>query len=182
MAIKETRMAKSWNVAARDLSVEFVSPFIARDSSGLELVCSGWLPHFGGPKGAVILSRDDTSSPGVEDEFEFLWELGYWASGLSPYSYERYNRRSFVETLRDWGWYGPEDSRPIWFLENSRCDDKVTCEACQHAMHTVDPAICSKQKPCAACVFYNKVPYWTNPDWQRRQRRKTGRRASLGTK
>lgn len=126
----ETRMAKSWKIAARDLSVEFVSPFICRDSHEMELECSGWLPHFGGPKGAVILGSDDIAPPGIENEFDFLWDLGYWASGLSPFAYERYNRRRFIDTLRDWGWYCPHNERPIWFLENTVCNDEVTCEAC----------------------------------------------------
>lgn len=170
--MKETKMARAWKIAAKDLSVEFVSPFICRDENGIELTCSGWLPHFGGPKGAIILGREDNPPPEIENEFEFVHGLGYWASGLSPFYYEHYNRRSFINELRDIGWFGPEELRPIWFLENTVCNDEITCEACQHKLHSVDPAICSKEKPCEACRFYNKVPYWTNSAWKRKHRKR----------
>jgi hypothetical protein len=172
-------MARAWKIAARDLSVDFVSPFICGDGQGNEMICSGLLPHFGNAKGAVILGRDDVVPAGIENEFDFVCDLGYWASGLSPFHYETYNRRSFIETLTDWGWYGPADQRPLWFLERGPCDCVVICERCQHLMHLVDEVICSRERPCAACHFANTVPYWTNPAWQRKRKKDAHRRATL---
>ena len=40
--------------------------------------------------------------------------LGYYCSGLSPV-YLTYERRLFIETLNDWGWYDRELEPPSWF-------------------------------------------------------------------
>jgi hypothetical protein len=43
---------------------------------------------------------------------------GFGYSTLSEPSADRkYDRESFVEMLRDWGWAGPEHLSPSWCLE-----------------------------------------------------------------
>src|SRR5262245_42871894 len=104
------RMADAWQKAARDLGIRFVSPFRFRDAGGREHVCAGWLPDFGSPRGALILSRHDSDGAEAAGDAE-----GYYVSGLSPYHYETYARGHFVETLNDWGWYGKREDAPPWF-------------------------------------------------------------------
>ena len=103
-------MASAWQEAATDLGLRFVSPFRFRDPAGREHECTGWLPDFGAPSGALILSRYDS-----DDVDQAGDAAGYYVSGLSPYHYERYDRAVFIDTLNDWGWCGPPERVPAWF-------------------------------------------------------------------
>jgi len=109
-------MAKAWQAAALDLGVVFESPYTFRDSTGREFTCAGLLPHFGGPKGVLIFSREDLEPYEEWDRaYEVANEQKYYQSGLNPRYYEKYNREGFMETLNDWGWFGPEGEQPPWF-------------------------------------------------------------------
>jgi hypothetical protein len=103
-------MAQAWQEAAKDLGFEFVAPYTFVDGDGRTYSCSGLLVHFGGPKGTLIVSQYDLD-PDIDDVGA---ELGYYTSALNPLHYEKYDRRLFMETLIDWGWYGPIERRPPW--------------------------------------------------------------------
>jgi hypothetical protein len=105
-----SKMARAWQRAARDLGIRFLTPHSFRDASGREFVCAGLLPDFGGPKGSLIVSREDE-----EDALEAGDDAGYNVSGLSPYSYESYRPQLFRDTLDDWGWFNQRDEPPSWF-------------------------------------------------------------------
>jgi hypothetical protein len=107
--IASAPMAVAWRRAAEDLGVRFESPF-SIEHSGTVYWCSGWLPDFGCPRGTVIAGRHC-----VDDFFDVSDALGYYSSGLSPFYYEAYDRERFVETLNDWGWFGPPALAPEWF-------------------------------------------------------------------
>jgi hypothetical protein len=113
------RLEEAWSLAARDLHVEFVSPFFLARESGNDVRCAGYLPHFGGPQGTVIISRQDP-----EEASALADAQGYHVSGLNPRYYENYDRDRFQATLSEWGWYGPADvRRPEWLApdpEDSR--------------------------------------------------------------
>lgn len=166
---RETRMAKAWKNCARDLKIEFVSPYVLRSLDGKEYICSGILPQFGSEKGMLIISG--TQDPDIEKLWDVAEELEMRFSGLSPLYYEKYNRFSFIRTLIDWGWYGPPQKKPFWFLDREPCSFDTKCEYCLHTNGKADPAICSSKKLCKACAFANKNPYWLNEDWKSRQQR-----------
>jgi len=107
--IAASAMARAWRSAASDLGIRFVSPFSITYKDAAYW-CSGWLPDFGCPKGAIIAGRDT-----VEEIFDVADALGFYASGLSPYHYEKYDRARFVETLNDWGWFSDPADAPPWF-------------------------------------------------------------------
>ncbi|MEW6746582.1 MAG: hypothetical protein AB1486_27905 [Planctomycetota bacterium] len=116
--LSHSAMARAWRKAAADLSVDFISPFTVKGHDGREFTCCGLLPHFGSPKGTVIVSRFDFSDEDEEDAAEEAIERGgYYSSGLNPYYYEKYDRSLFVSTLREWGWFGPKSQRPKWLDE-----------------------------------------------------------------
>lgn len=104
-------MARAWLTASKDLGVRFFCPFSFK-RRGQEYVCTGLLPDFGGAQGALICSGSD---PAPEDVFEAADEMGYYASGLNPRSYEKYDRDAFIRTLNDWGWFGDVGRIPPWF-------------------------------------------------------------------
>lgn len=107
--IASSPMTIAWRQAAADLQVRFEAPF-ALEHQGSTFWSCGWLPSFGCASGAVIADR--FSAPEI---FEVCDALGYYASGLSPYHYETYDRASFMETLNDWGWFGSRSEAPAWF-------------------------------------------------------------------
>jgi len=107
--IAASHAARAWREAAADLGIRFESPF-PMQRHGATYWCAGLLPDFGGPRGAIIASRQSH-----DDVFDVAEALGFYASGLSPYHYETYERASFVETLNDWGWFGDASRKPSWF-------------------------------------------------------------------
>ena len=42
-------------------------------------------------------------------------ETDYAQSALNPDSYEPYRRELYIDTLNDWGWFGPSTAEPSWF-------------------------------------------------------------------
>ena len=103
------RLAKAWRAASVDLGFDFVSPFTFEAPSGQPVSCSGLLPDFGGSKGTVLVSRADADE--VDDA---AVAAGFYTSGLNPTYYEVYDRKRFIATLREWGWYGASSRRPRW--------------------------------------------------------------------
>jgi len=104
-------MAQAWLDARDDLEIRVTHPFKFVAASGHEVETVGvHLPDFGGPNGTVLLCRFDP-----EHLYELLDGTGYYSSGLNPRSYEPYQRAVFVQTLSDWGWYGPPEQTPPWY-------------------------------------------------------------------
>jgi len=101
---------QAWIDASEDLGFRFVHPHTFTTKGGRQIIAGGWLPDFGSPLGALIITRFDSqeASDGSED-------TDYFISGLNPAQYEPYCREVYVETLNDWGWFGPEEQIPSWF-------------------------------------------------------------------
>ncbi len=116
--MNETRMARAWKAASADLGFEFISPYTFTDNDGKSYTCSGFLPHFGCNKGTLIISGpEDPDADAVDDAGV---EIGYYSSGLNPRYYHHYKRQLWVDTLCDWGWFGPiELPPPDWFQDLS---------------------------------------------------------------
>jgi len=107
--IDRAPMATAWRHAAADLGIRFLSPFTI-EHRGKTYWCTGILPDFGGPLGAVIVDRHSS-----DDTIEICDHAGYFASGLNPLYYETYDRVRFVSALNDWGWFGSPSDVPSWF-------------------------------------------------------------------
>jgi hypothetical protein len=106
-----TRLSLAWLLAAKDLQFDFISPYVFVDGDGHSHSCSGLVVHFGSPQGTLIVSQHDE-----DPDADIIGStLGYYTSALNPLHYETYVRSNFIETLVDWGWYGPADKRPGWF-------------------------------------------------------------------
>jgi hypothetical protein len=52
-------MAHAWRKGADELGFAFVSPFSFAGADGNTYTATGYLPHFGGEKGTLIVSRFD---------------------------------------------------------------------------------------------------------------------------
>ena len=104
------RPQKAWLDAAKDLQIEFISPYAFIGSDGEEYQITGLLPQFGGKNGTLITSRKDSE----EACFEASKLSGFQRSGLNPRYYDKYDREQVIETLQDWGW-NSKDPKPEWY-------------------------------------------------------------------
>lgn len=110
MTSKLEQVIEAFRAAGRDLGIEVVAPF--------DLVVEGqrhqflaFMPQFGGAKGMVVAEMDaDRGLYGVAQN------AGYYISFVNAETYDKYDRQHFIETLRDWGFYGPDEQRPRWVM------------------------------------------------------------------
>jgi len=103
-------IALAWNAAAKDLGIQFISPFEIATPAGKEAYI-GLVPFFGRPYGTLIAAAEFASGRlKVSDPPD---HPGYFCSFLAD-SYELYDRKLFVATLNDWGWYS-EQTPPSWY-------------------------------------------------------------------
>jgi|SRR5215472_2903149 len=102
-----SKIISAWQIAGADLGIRVIAPYEAKTDLGEVIACEAYLPDFGSPTGAIALSYDATGA--------FRTGLrGHWCSVLYK-PYEAYDRALFVETLDDWGWFGPGGTEPGWY-------------------------------------------------------------------
>ena len=105
--VVDEAISQAWLEAGADLAVQVIAPFAVEASSHEVIVYEAYIPHFGGPKGTVTGVLDDK----LRDD---RTTQGYYCSNLAP-SYRSYKRQYFIDTLNDWGWYGPKEFCPSWY-------------------------------------------------------------------
>jgi hypothetical protein len=103
-------MASAWLDAARDLCIRIQHPFTFTADGTNTTTLGVYLPDFGSTSGALLTCRFDG-----DDVYVAAEKTGYFRSALNPLHYEPYTRERFVETLNDWGWFGPAEDIPPWF-------------------------------------------------------------------
>ena len=105
----ESRVVEAWREAARDLGIRFTAPFTLTSAEGKQFDCLGLVHHFGRQGGTLISVIGEPSSktpvPAGEE---------YFRSQLAE-GYGEYRRQSFIDTLDDWQFFGPESERPAWY-------------------------------------------------------------------
>jgi hypothetical protein len=105
----EAKVVAAWREAAADLGFRFTSPYVVTFPDGSRQEHLGLVHHFGRPIGTLISVIQEPSErfrrPTGDDYF---WSI--LGSGYSHYS-----RDDIVETLGDWGYFGPVASRPVWY-------------------------------------------------------------------
>jgi hypothetical protein len=95
--------------ASGKLGFEFRSPYTVELSNGVIVCAIGLVVAFGSPRGTLLFADRDEERPTRE-----LHASGYFFSILSD-SYEAFDENHFIETLNDWGYFGPDADRPRWY-------------------------------------------------------------------
>ena len=113
MANNCDRLIKAWSEAAKDLKLDIQYPFSLTLGSGTRIDACLLVKNFGRVNGAIIVSLEYSDNKLSWNEIE---SADYYFSKLNPDVYDHYDRDIFIDTLRDWGWYGPESLRPEWCL------------------------------------------------------------------
>lgn len=113
MTDTETRVVAAWKAAAADLRIQFTSPFVVTLPDGRTHEHLGLVHRFGRRAGTLIgvlyEPSEKSPHPACDD---------YYYSILGP-GYGRYERQSFIDTLADWQFFGPESERPEWYSGKS---------------------------------------------------------------
>lgn len=109
----ETKMVQAWQQAAKDLGIQFTSPFVL-SRGGQSFECLGLVHRFGASGGTIISVMGQPSSKihvPTQDDYEL--------SELSA-AYAEYLRDDFIQMLNDWHFYGPDSERPSWYIADFR--------------------------------------------------------------
>jgi hypothetical protein len=105
--IVDEAISKAWLDAAQNLGIRVAAPFTLQANEHEVVTYEAHILDFGGPKGTVTGVLDD-------DLRDCRANAGYYCSNLAA-SYRQYERQYFVDTLNDWGWFGPTELRPEWY-------------------------------------------------------------------
>jgi len=104
MAI-DRAISDAWRMAGVDLAIRVVAPFTHKLPDGRAIEFEAWLPDFGGPNGALVMSECSRTS--IENS-------QIWSSVVMA-AYRQYERRLFADTLDDWQWSGQKGDEPSWY-------------------------------------------------------------------
>lgn len=110
--MSKEKLIEVWKIAAADLKIEIISPFVLKTKNDTELSFLILVKDFGRKLGTVIFSTEDMS------DIKSLENYGYYYSALNPLIYSQYNRDLFIDTLKDWGYFGEEFNQPSWYSGN----------------------------------------------------------------
>jgi len=106
-------MSAAWREAATRLGVRVIAPHHLIVAGGTIVEVEAYLPDFGGPNGAIAVSRaDDHRCHLTRGAKSFVSQLAE--------RYRVFDAALFRETLDDWGWFGPPESLPPWYTRRSR--------------------------------------------------------------
>ncbi len=109
--MNSTTLIQAWRLAAEDLGIEIVAPFVLSLPSGEQVHADVLVKDFG----PMLVSTE-----AAEEMFRRLGDqLAADGYGYSVFCGEElaYDRKRFVEVLRDWGWTGEEGRWPGWYDE-----------------------------------------------------------------
>jgi len=100
-------MSAAWREAATRLGIRVIAPHHLIVAGGTIVQVEAYLPDFGGPHGAIAVSLAD------DDRCRLTRSAKFFVSQLVE-RYRVFDANLFRETLDDWGWFGPPESRPLW--------------------------------------------------------------------
>jgi len=116
------KVQDAWQTAARELGIQFVCPFSLKNGSDT-VQFHGMVPGFGSPHGTVFLAST-TFEEEVTTHSRLAKERGYFFSFISADGYGKFDRASFIEILKDWGWQNLETVPPQGFARPVRTEKK----------------------------------------------------------
>ena len=132
------KVQEAWRIAASELGIQFVCPFSLRNDRDT-VQFHGMVPGFGSPKGTVFLASL-TFKEDVSAASRLAKEGGYFFSLISAAAYGKFDRSSFLETLKDWGWQNMEIVPPQGFARPIKTKKKAPNQSLQTTIMAVTPA------------------------------------------
>lgn len=110
------RVSDAWRRAATDLGIDVVAPYeVVDQTTGVSARALAFVPQFGSPAGTLVIGSTASDSQCL------AWARaeGAFVSIVNEGAYADYDRKLFVDTLDDWGWFGAAQSTPAWYQGRS---------------------------------------------------------------
>ncbi len=104
---KDKQLIDAWKTASRELGIEIISPFEMNSENG-KVKYPVLVKNFGGKNGTIIARHSyfmDYPMPKHKD---------FFFSAVNADVYSHFDRKQFIETLIDWGFFGSDENRPEW--------------------------------------------------------------------
>jgi hypothetical protein len=109
----DQRLIDRWRRAADDLGLRVTAPAELRDAQGRPFLVEALVADFGSPSGGIVISaRTERRLRRTLRALPGLWLTIDPGRGPSAY-----HRRHVIAELEDWGWFGPTDAAPAWYVE-----------------------------------------------------------------
>ncbi len=108
---RRRKVVQAWQAAQTDLGIEITPCYTYKNAGGKRQCALLWIKHVGSPKGTLV---NLTTDPPKTVKKIFMQENNYFISALNPAAYGKYHRELFIDTLIDWGWFGPSEQTPDW--------------------------------------------------------------------
>jgi hypothetical protein len=105
----EREIADAWLAASRDLGVQVTTPAPREIGGDSELIAPALVHYFGKNVGAIVLVLGEPC-----EALAPILQRHYFVSIVAPH-YRHYQRDLFMETLNDWGYFGPRELLPPWY-------------------------------------------------------------------
>ncbi|MFZ5571546.1 MAG: hypothetical protein ACOZF0_14185 [Thermodesulfobacteriota bacterium] len=101
---------KRWQLAAEDIGFIIVTPYRLKLPSGDQIFAELLVKDFGPPNGMLIVNKFDSVKLFTNE----IINMGYGVSIIdNSYGQEPYDRQSFIEMLKDWGWNRDAEESPF---------------------------------------------------------------------
>jgi hypothetical protein len=107
----DSKMIATWLAAADDLGIRVTAPVTLSDSAGNAFMCEALIHDFGSLTGAIVLSARTERRLRAEGRDPLK---GYWSSSGGVGAYVR---KQVIDTLEDFGWFGPRTATPKWYAD-----------------------------------------------------------------
>jgi hypothetical protein len=107
----EEKLGSVWVKAGEDLGIKVIVSY-ALEWKEKSYRYPVFLPMFGGKKGTLIILWKSVD----EEELRIAAKgAGFFWSAFNVEAHETYDRKHFIATLDDLGWFGPPDEKPAWY-------------------------------------------------------------------
>ncbi len=104
-------LAAAWRQAGEDLGIKVRAPYLIRDPESAIVEYVAFLPHYGSSQGALLLFCPPPDYEPDPHALALARERDTFYSFLNPESYATYDRERFMETLKDYGYFGHEEEK-----------------------------------------------------------------------
>ena len=113
------RVARAFSRAGDDLKIDIEAPFLLmRDE--IEFAFAARVTGFGNRNGMAVGIANGADATTMKAFTAAARTCGLKCSFVNWEIYSEYDPEVFKETLRDWGYFGPIEDRPIWLVDSCR--------------------------------------------------------------
>ncbi len=108
MNSSDQKLIEAWQSASEDLGIEIETNFVLNTEEG-KVNYPVFVKNFGRKRGTIVARHE------LFLDFPMPKHKQYYISAVNAEIYSNYNREYFIETLEDWGYFGSDSNKPIWY-------------------------------------------------------------------